>query len=134
MYPNFREVVEELQAVPHEKFVHSFLFSRPTPGLDDLVTRIDLPEFCLVPLVEAIGMRLKWCADQTIDRQEGEPLNGNAAIDAERLLATLMLIMRGAHDAGMPVDLENFNLLISAEAEITSVADEARQAWDEAGV
>lgn len=132
MNPNFRRVVDALQAIPFEKCVFEFVFDQPL-GRDQnyMELAVALPYQCFVPLLEAIGMRLRWCAEQTIDRPKSAPFNGDAALDAERLLIALSVLMRSAYQAALPVRRESFKIVQQALAEVTLLADGARAGWEE---
>lgn len=136
-YPKFREVVGRLQAVPHEATIASFLHGElPVKDRRELeaLFNISVDFMDVAPLMEAIGMRLKWCQEQSIDRlppTPEKPFSGDAVIDAWHLLAIMAKLMIALQRAGLSINADNFNLLDKALIEIGGLEEKVLARWEE---
>jgi len=135
-YPNFRKLVEALQSVPHEATIAKFLYNgvRGLSGGTRITFAINLSH--VVPLIEAIGMRLKWCQEQSIDHlppSPEKPFSGDAVLDAWGLLFTLSELVGFMDVAGLSLRTESVNLLNEALSEIGELNDKVLTRWEAIG-
>lgn len=136
-YPKFREIVERLQAVPYEATIASFLYSGP-PVKDrrerEASFNLSVDFMDVTPLVEAIGMRLRWCQEHSIDHlppSPEKPFSGDAVIDAWHLLAVMAKLMAALQRTGLSINAGNSNLLDKALIEIGGLAEKVLARWEE---
>lgn len=123
MLENVRSVVEALQAVPRVKLVHNFLFVNPTRYFRGRSFTLELASANIVPLVEAIGMRLQWCLDEGFD-PSGCLRSPDRLIDAMSLLSTLECLMVALRGDGWPVNEEGMEEIRRAYAELSDALAE----------
>lgn len=131
-YRSFQQVTQELQAVPYEKFVRDFIVS--APGKFNQPVKIFIDELSLVPLIEAIGMRLKYCLDHSLERQPGQLFEGDRILDALQLLKILSSLMSSLERNGEAVRVENLELVEQAHVKLAAIAEEVLQSWEDAGL
>lgn len=115
--PVFERVVEELQVIPGQKLVRDFVFSQPVDVSGSRVS-ITLDGLSVGPLLEAIGMRLKWCLEHSITRSEGVSFSKDAIMDSLQLLGVLERLMEGLDEVDLPINFGNLEFIQEAKEEL----------------
>jgi hypothetical protein len=126
-FPNFRKLVNALQAVSGGATIAKFLYCQPLgQEYGKLSLRLQINFIDIVPLVEAIAMRLKWCQEQSIDRlppSPQKPFSGDAVLDASRLLLILEHLMEELRE-NFPIRKRSIGLTISSLNEVLALSDQ----------
>ena len=130
-YQNFRKIVAALQIQPPAGLVRSFIFTGPsTPGLSYCIP-VEIDSLILVPLLEAIGMRLKYCLERSLEAPGEALFEGDRILDACQLLKMLARIITALERVGEPISAESFDLIQAAHTELGRIAERVLQTWDD---
>jgi len=133
-YRSFKDIVQGLQVQPPSGLVRSFIFTGPSASGHGHTVAVGVDSLSLVPLVEAIGMRLKYCLEHSLERPADSLFEGDLILDALQLLKVLSRIMEAFKEVGEPVSDTNLLMIERAWNELGAIAEEVLQSWEDAGV
>lgn len=114
-------VIDQLQAVPHQKLVITFFYDgvRPT---EDLAVHVRFVS--LVPVIEAVGARMAEMRAQAFT-PDGAIRNTDRVLDLHGLLLFLVDAFEAMRDAGHIIRPESYGLLLDAIEDLAPAVEEA---------